>query len=98
MLMGIWEGKEWVRIVDMSRLFLCLEMGAFLRVIILEGEGVNDFTTGSEVMEGYLTVGEDCVEEEGPILREDCSRFAFRATFICKFLAFSKLIFFFFLT
>lgn len=42
---------------------------AFLRVVILEGVGVNDFVTGSGAMTCLLIEGEDGTKEEGPIFR-----------------------------
>lgn len=67
-------------------------IGAFLKVVILEGVRVSHFTTGGGVIECCLTVGEDDADEELLIFRADCSCFAFKASFsFCNFSAFSKL-------
>lgn len=53
-------------------------MESFLRMVILEGVDVNDFTTGDVAIGCWLTVWEDGTEDEGPSFRSDVSHFAFK--------------------
>lgn len=56
------------------------EMGivAFLRVIILEGDGVNDFTIKGGAIECCFADGGDGATEEGSIFLSDRHRFSLK--------------------
>lgn len=82
MLKGVWAGDR-VGVLAGVNFFFAGDsaMGGFLKVVILEGVRFSHFTTGGGVIECCLTLGEDDADDEWLILRADCSRFAFKASF-----------------
>lgn len=83
MLVGVWLGDGLRRLARLD-FNLCggFGMESFLRMVILEGKNVNDFTTGGVAMECCLMVGEDGREDEEPIFCAAVSHFAFKASLI----------------